>query len=109
MVLSIAQANSYRPHFAETEEWPIEIAGSQQCGTFPAETRGRKCVFDVMHYSFTRQECYYPDIAEEALSHGPWKWYLDPSGNIEIPQDLEALGRAVEVFVEVEYVRERCK
>ena len=62
-----------------------------------------------MNYGWTANECYYEDLADAALAKGPWKWYLDPNATVEIPQDQAVLGRAVEVWTELDYHMEHCK
>lgn len=106
-VLTISQVHVPRP-FLDTADWPLEAAGSNRCGTFPAEAKSRNCTFDLMHYSYTAPDCYYPDLAMQALASGPWSWYLDADEKLEIPQELDMLSRVAEVFVQWDYFRVRC-
>lgn len=108
-LFTLAQKNSPRPDFKDPFDGPIELAGSHRCGSYPSEAGALGCVFDIMNYGWTASECYYEDLAMEGLSHGPWKWYLDPDGTVEIPQDDQVLGRAVEVWTELGYHLEHCK
>ena len=108
-MLTLSQKNSPRPDFKDPFGGPIELAGTYRCGSYPSEAGALGCIFDIMNYGWTAAECYYEDLAEEALEKGPWKWYLDPEGQVEIPQDAAVLGRAVEVWTELGYHLEHCK
>ena len=107
--LTPSQKNTPRPNFKDPHGGPIELAGTYRCGSFPSEAKSLGCVFDIMNYGWTASECYYEDLAKEALSHGPWRWFLDPAGTVEIPQDPQVLGRAVEIWTELGYHIEHCK
>lgn len=108
-VVDIHQGNAPRPDFRDAWNGPIEIAGSYRCGTHPSEARSLNCTFDIMNYGFLGAECYYEDMAREALAEGPWTWYLDRTATVEIPQDEYYLGRAVEVVVHWSYHVSHCK
>lgn len=79
------------------------------CGNNPSEAKANGCIFDVMNYAWTRPECYDEGASKEALSRGPWKWYLDANATQPLEgQDLERLAFETEVWTEHSYHVAHC-
>jgi len=108
-VETISQHNTFRPDFKDGDNGPIELAGNYRCGSFPSEARDRNCTFDFMSYGYTAPECFYPDLYEEALAAGSWKWYFDPEATLEVPQDPRIMMSVVELYGELGWQIEHCK
>jgi hypothetical protein len=109
VVRTLSQQHSLQPDFIDAIGGPLEMAGSMRCGSFPSQAEELGCIFDLMNYGFTPPECFYEDLYQEALSKGPWPWYIDGRFNVSLPQDDTILMRSVDVWSNMQYHYEHCK
>lgn len=106
---TVAQEASLQPDYKDAHGGPMELGGSQPCGSYPTQAQDLGCVFDMMNFGWTPPECYYEDISSKFFARGPWRWYLDTNMTVEIPQRYASLGRVVEVYTTRGYHIEHCK
>lgn len=113
IITVIVVATQKRPHDNSSLD-PATRGGVEDvtpgCGNNPTEAKKNGCIFDVMNYAWTPPQCYDKVASEEALSRGPWKWYLDKNATIPVPggQDLERLAFETEVWTEHSYHVAHC-
>ena len=106
---TLSQQNSLQPEYIDPFGGPMELGGSRHCGSYPSEAESLGCVFDVMNFGWTAPECYYEGLSAKGISRGPYSFYLDANLTVEIPQDVTASGRVVDVYTTRHYHREHCK
>lgn len=106
---TFSQENSLQPDYVDFGGGPIELAGTDRCGSFPSQAEHNGCIFDVMNYGFTAPECFYQDLYDEAIAKGPWPWYIGENLTLSVPQEPALLMRSVEVWTNIAYHYQHCK
>lgn len=68
------------------------------CGASAAEARALGCQFDVMMSGWTPSECFNPEMMEEYMRAGAWRWYSDTNFTQEIALETVRQGKHGNIY-----------
>lgn len=83
-------------------------ADAQNCGSSPGEALALGCHFDIMSFCWLPTQCYDEALTDDFMQAGPWKWYTDRGGGVEVPEDVVHTGAYENLFVSFDYHRHHC-
>lgn len=82
---------------------------SPTCGSTPEEARANGCSFDIMHFAWVPELCYYPMLSEEEFSTFENNtWYSDEVQSQEIDKATIARGEVQVAYNTLEYREYQC-
>lgn len=79
-----------------------------ECGSSRDEALQAGCIFDLMSFTWTHEDCYDADLETDFLSHQAWKWYLDREGTAAADEKRVREGQFASLHVTWEYHRLHC-
>jgi hypothetical protein len=82
---------------------------SPTCGSTPEEAKANGCLFDIMHYAWVPELCYYPMLAEDEFRKFENNtWYSDVEHSQAIDTNLITKGEVQVVYNTLEYREYQC-
>jgi hypothetical protein len=82
---------------------------SPTCGSTPKEARGNGCFFDIMHYAWVPELCYYPMLSEEEFRKFENNtWYLDSERKQTVESATVVRGEVRVAYNTLEYREYQC-
>jgi hypothetical protein len=82
---------------------------SPTCGSTPEEARSNGCFFDIMHYAWVPELCYYPMLAEDEFRNFKNNtWYSDAEQTQAIDTAAVMKGEVQVAYNTLEYREYQC-